>query len=49
MQLTDETMMTSSLPTSESVAASRNRSISSFVLASFSIYVSVCGMYASGW
>ena len=49
MQLTDATMITSSRLRSAWVAACRMRSISSLMMASFSMYVSVVGMYASGW
>jgi hypothetical protein len=49
MHDTDATTMTSRLSSSERVAECRMRSISSFTRASFSMYVSDCGMYASGW
>ena len=43
MQLTEATTSTSRRSSSEAVAERRSRSISSFVEASFSIYVSVEG------
>ena len=43
------TMITSSRLSSAAVAAWRSRSISSLTELSFSMYVSVCGTYASGW
>ena len=43
MQLTEATTSTSRRSSSEAVAERRRRSISSFVEASFSIYVSVEG------
>ena len=43
------TMMTSRRSKSDRVADRRRRSISSLMIASFSMYVSVDGMYASGW
>ena len=49
MQETDATMMTSLRVTRLDVAAWRRRSMSSLTTASFSMYVSDCGMYASGW
>ena len=48
MQETDATIITSLVSNSESVAEWRNLSISSFIEASFSIYVSDEGIYASG-
>ncbi|CAB4868103.1 unannotated protein [freshwater metagenome] len=41
--------MVSRLVSSPAVAECRNRSISSLIDESFSIYVSLDGMYASGW
>ena len=46
---TDATTMTSSRSTSDDVARRRRRSMSSLMEASFSMYVSVEGTYASGW
>jgi hypothetical protein len=43
------TMMTSRRSNSDRVADSRRRSISSLMIASFSIYVLEAGMNASGW
>ena len=43
------TIRTSRRSKSDRVAESRIRSISSLVVASFSMYVSVAGTYASGW
>ena len=48
MHETDETTITSFLKSKALVAACLNLSISSFILASFSIKVSVLGTYASG-
>ena len=48
MQDTDATMMTSRRSNSALVALCRSRSISSLIRASFSIYISFPGMYASG-
>jgi hypothetical protein len=42
-------MMTSRRDSSALVAEWRNRSISSLIDESFSMYVSVAGRYASGW
>ena len=42
-------MMTSSRSIRLDVARSRRRSMSSLIDASFSMYVSVVGTYASGW
>ena len=49
MQLTLATMITSERDSSACVAAWRMRSIWSLMIASFSMKVSVVGMYASGW
>ena len=49
MQDTDATTITSRRVSSELVALCRSRSTSSFTELSFSMYVSDCGMYASGW
>ena len=49
MQLTLATMITSGRDRSACVAAWRIRSIWSLMIASFSMKVSVFGMYASGW
>ena len=49
MHETLATMMTSRRSNSERVAESRIRSISSLIVASFSMYESVAGTYASGW
>ncbi len=43
------TMMTSRRDKSARVAECRIRSMRSFTMASFSMYVSDDGMYASGW
>ena len=49
MQDTLETIITSRLSNSELVALWRSISISSFIELSFSIYISLPGIYASGW
>ncbi len=49
MALTDETTTTSSRSTRLDVARSLSASRSSLMEASLSMYVSVCGTYASGW
>ena len=49
MHDTDATMITSRRSNRAWVAAWRSRSISSFRLESFSMYVSDRGRYASGW
>ena len=50
MQLTELTTMTSLRPERRAeVEARRSLSISSLMARSFSMYVSVEGMYASGW
>ena len=49
MQETEATINTSRRESSAAVAAWRRRSISSFTEESFSMYVSVDAMYASGW
>ncbi len=49
MQDTDATITTSRLSNKERVAECRRRSISSLIVASFSMYVSLWGTYASGW
>ena len=49
MHDTEATMITSRRASSACVAAWRMRSISSLMIASFSMYVSVDGTYASGW
>ena len=49
MQETLATMMTSRRLSNDRVALWRMRSIASLMMASFSMYVSVVGMYASGW
>ena len=49
MQLTLATMITSRRVNSDRVAACRSLSISSLMSASLAIYVSLRGMYASGW
>ena len=49
MQETDATTIVSFLSSTARVAACLILSISSFIRASFSMYVSVDGMYASGW
>jgi hypothetical protein len=41
--------MTSRRVSSDQVAECRSRSTSSFTEESFSMYVSDCGTYASGW
>ena len=49
MQDTEDTTITSRRSKRLAVALWRRRSISSFIAQSFSMKVSVCGMYASGW
>ena len=49
MQLTELTTMTSRRVIRFMVAEWRSRSTSSLIDESFSMYVSVCGTYASGW
>ncbi len=49
MQDTDATTITSRRSKSALDAESRSLSISSLRDVSFSMYVSLCGMYASGW
>ena len=49
MQLTLATITTSRRSKSDRVAERRMRSISSLIVASFSMYVSLAGTYASGW
>ena len=49
MQETDATTMTSRRDSRLCVAEWRSRSTSSLIEESFSMYVSVCGTYASGW
>ena len=49
MHDTDATTMVSRWVSSDEVAAWRRRSISSLTELSFSMKVSVRGMYASGW
>ncbi len=49
MQETEATMITSRRSKRAAVAAIRSLSISSLIWVSFSMYVSDCGMYASGW
>ena len=49
MQETEATTMTSRRSKSALEAESRSLSISSLREVSFSMYVSDCGMYASGW
>ena len=49
MHDTDATITTSSRISRLLVAAWRSRSISSLMDESFSMYVSVAAMYASGW
>ena len=49
MHETDETTITSRRSDRALVALWRRRSISSLMAESFSIYVSVWAMYASGW
>ncbi len=46
---TDATIITSLVSNRLAVAEWRSLSISSLMDASFSIYVSDCGIYASGW
>ena len=49
MHDTDATMRTSRRSKSAAVAAILSLSISSLICVSFSMYVSDCGTYASGW
>ena len=49
MQETEATMTTSRRTSRPLVAAWRRRSMSSLTEASFSMYRSACGTYASGW
>ena len=49
MHDTDATTITSRRSISAFVDACRRRSISSLIDASFAMYRSVCGTYASGW
>ena len=49
MHDTDATTITSLRVSSADVAEWRSRSISSLIELSFSMYVSLDGMYASGW
>ena len=49
MHDTEATISTSRRSNRERVADSRIRSISSLIVDSFSMYVSDCGTYASGW
>ena len=49
MHETLATINTSRRVRSAAVAEWRSRSISSLIDESFSMYVSVCGRYASGW
>ena len=49
MQLTDATTITSRRVSRAAVVECRNRSISSLTELSFSMKVSLDGMYASGW
>ena len=49
MQETEATTTVSRLVSRLLVAECRSRSTSSLIEESFSMYVSVCGMYASGW
>ena len=49
MQETLATITTSRRSRRALVAWSRKRSMSSLIEASFSMYVFVCGTYASGW
>ena len=49
MQDTEDTTITSRRSRRDAVALNRRRSISSFTDESFSMKVSVWGMYASGW
>jgi len=49
MHETEDTTTTSRRDSSADVAEWRNRSTSSLMEESFSMYVSVCAMYASGW
>ena len=48
MQDTDAIIITSLVSNNDNVAECLNLSISSFIEASFSMYVSDCGIYASG-
>jgi hypothetical protein len=49
MHDTEATINTSRRSNRLLVARSRSRSISSLIVVSFSMYVSLCGTYASGW
>ena len=49
MHDTDATMITSLRLSSDRVAEWRIRSMASLIIASFSMKVSLAGMYASGW
>ena len=49
MHETDETTTTSRRLSSEFVVECRSRSTSALIDESFSMKVSVCGTYASGW
>ena len=49
MHDTEATTSTSRLVSSDCIAECRSRSMSSLISVSFSMYVSVRGMYASGW
>ena len=49
MHDTDATMITSRRARSERVAEWRMRSMASLIIESFSMNVSLAGMYASGW
>jgi hypothetical protein len=49
MHDTEATMITSLRESSERVAEWRMRSMASLIIASFSMKVSLAGMYASGW
>ena len=49
MHDTDATTITSRRVSNELVAECRSRSTSSLIDESFSMNVSVCAMYASGW
>lgn len=49
MHETEATTITSRRVSSEFVAEWRSRSTSSLIEESFSMYVSDCGTYASGW
>ena len=49
MHETEAMMITSRRESSERVVLWRMRSMRSFRIASFSMYVSLDGMYASGW